>query len=97
MNNTIETNAMSHKDMTKHIRTRIGVADIKARVRMYVACGTRYIQVFGSTHDAEFTEDQQRKIRMIAKVNGLTWVRGMEIDIEQMTDPRHFDFVFPNR
>lgn len=84
---------MSHKEITAHIRGRIKHAGIKARVRLYEACGSRFIQIAGITPDAEFTDEQQREIRIIAQVNGLTLSRGMPIDIEQMTNPKQFDFV----
>jgi hypothetical protein len=43
----------------------------------------------------EFTEEEQREIRLIAKVNGLTHAQGLEIDIDQMTDPMQHTFQVP--
>jgi hypothetical protein len=80
-------------DLTKeaaHIRSRIKHAGIKARVR--VAPGGGSIQVNAPSYEAVFSDEEQRKIRLIAKVNGFTWVRGMEIVLEQMTNPSNFNF-----
>lgn len=77
------------KAMTKHLRHRIRVAGIKASVRM----GARNeIRVESPEYGVEFTEDEQRRIRLMARTNGLTHARGLPIDIEQMTNP--FDFSF---
>ena len=73
-----------------HIRSRIKHAGIKARVR--VAPGGGSIQVNAPTHETVFSNEDQREIRLIAKVNGFTWVRGMEIVLEQMTNPSTFNF-----
>lgn len=78
------------KQMTAHLRGRISHEGIKARVRM--APGGGSIQVFPVAYDISFTEDEQRTIRFIAKVNKLTLVRGMEIQVEQMTDPSGMEF-----
>jgi len=85
---------MTQKEMAAHIRGRIKAAGINARVRMIESCGSKYIQVNAPTFDARFTDEQQRTIRTIAKVNHLTMVRGGEIDIERMTNPASFDFQF---
>lgn len=85
---------LTHKEMTAHIRKRIKVAGIKARVRLYEACGARWIQVNVPEYDVDFTEEEQRTIRQIAVTNRLTWARGMEIDVEQMTNPKTFDFEY---
>ena len=77
-----------------HIRGRIRHAGIKARVR--VAPGGGVVQVVAPTADAVFSDAAQREIRLIAKCNRLTWVRGMEIDIEQMTNPSVFSF-YPSK
>ena len=78
----------TQKEMTKHIRTCIKRHGIKARVRMFQDS----IQVFVPEYGIEFTEQEQREIRQIAKSNELTWVRGLEIVIEQMTNPHDFNF-----
>lgn len=83
---------MNAKQMTAHIRSRIKAAGIKARVRFWP---NGQIQVFGVTAQASFTEEEQREIRLIASVNRLTWVRGMAIDLEQMTNPHGFNFYMP--
>lgn len=46
MNDTNTATAMTHKEMAAHVRHRIAVSKIPARVRMYTACGSSYIQVF---------------------------------------------------
>lgn len=79
------------KSLTKHVRGRIRHEGIKARVRMSLA-GCKSIQVDVPEFGLEFTPEQQRKIRIIAQVNRLTWARGLPIDIEQMTNPAHFEF-----
>lgn len=73
-----------------HIRNRIKAAGIKARVRL--APGGGSMQVFAPAYGLVFSEEEQRQIRLIAKCNRLTLVRGMEIDIEQMTNPETFSF-----
>lgn len=85
---------MSHKEMTSHIRKRVAASGIKARVMMRKYCGVRGISVVVPAYEIQFTESEQRKIRLIAKVNGLTRARGMEIDIERMTDPAQVNFEF---
>ena len=83
---------LNHKEMTAHIRNRIKVAGIKARVRMQDCCGSKVLQVNAPAYGVEFTNEQQQTIRHIAKCNGLTWVRGAEIDVERMTNPHDFNF-----
>lgn len=89
---------LSHKEMTKHIHDRVKQAGIKARVRLYTACGTRYVQVFGVDAHASFDEFQARTISTIAKVNRLTLSRGGEIDdsLERWTGSgaTQFDFEY---
>lgn len=89
-----ESQPLSHKEMTAHIRGRIKHEGIQARVRLYESCGSLFIQVFGTTYEQDFTDDEQGTIRTIAVVNSLTWVQGMPIDIEQMTNPKQFNFQF---
>lgn len=85
---------LTHKEMTKHIRRRIRAAGIKARCRLYVACQINYIAVDGVTCEGEFSDDDQRTIRSIAEVNGLTLARGAAIDVEQMTNSKQFLFEY---
>ena len=86
--------ALTHKEMTSHIRARVAASGIKARVMMRNYCGVRGIAVVVPAYEIEFTESEQREIRLIAKVNGLTHARGMEIDIERMTHPMQHNFEF---
>lgn len=86
---------LNHKEMTAHIRKRVKAAGIKARVRKYDSCGSKWIHVFPVRYDLEFTEDEAREIRLIAHANKLTFARGMEIDhsVPGGTQTRA-DFVF---
>lgn len=89
---------LSHKEMTKHIRKRIKIAGIQANVRMQNGAeNTRIIQVNTTEYGKEFLPNEQREIRHIAKCNNLTWVRGMEIDVEQMTNPDVFNFYYEEK
>ena len=81
---------MNTTQAAAHIRNRIKHAGIPARVR--VAPGGGVVQVIAPAFDVVFSDEDQREIRLIAKCNGFTWVRGLEIDIEQMTNPYEFNF-----
>lgn len=81
---------MTITEKAAHLRSRIKHAGIKARVR--VAPGGGSIQVNAPAFGVEFDENAQRQIRFIAKVIGYTLVRGMEINVEQMTNPCEFNF-----
>lgn len=72
--------ALSHQEMTKHLRKRIKIANIPARVSLYTACGTRCIRVMREKHDAVWTAEQAREICLIASVNELTGARRSPID-----------------
>lgn len=85
---------LTHKEMTKHIRTCIKRHNIKALIRMQTICGDKIIQVNATEYGKEFTEQEQRDIREIATHNNLTWVKGLEIDTEQMTNPFDFNFYY---
>jgi hypothetical protein len=85
---------MTHKEMTKHLRNRLKVAGIKARVAMCDSCGQPIIKVHPVSAEARFSDDEQRTIRHIAECNKLTRARGMEIDVERMTDPFGMRFEF---
>jgi hypothetical protein len=82
---------LNHAEMTAHIRNRIKAAGIKARVRAQ-SCGSASIQVNTPVYGQEFSSADQRAIRHIALCNKLTLVRGMEIIIEQDTNPFEFNF-----
>ena len=83
---------MNHKEMTAHIRNRIKAAGIKAKCKMQEYCGCVVISVDVPAYEVSFNEAEQREIRLIAKVNRLTFVRGMEIQLDQMTNPKQFKF-----
>lgn len=85
--------ALTIKEMAAHIRDLIKKENIKARVRI-TAPYINSIQVFTRKYEDNFSAHEQRIIRNIAKCNGLTLVRGMPINVEQMTDPKHFEFYF---
>ena len=81
---------MNTTQAAAHIRKRIKHAGIKARVR--VAPGGGVVQVIAPAFSVVFSEEAQREIRLIAKCNGFTWARGLEINIDQMTNPAEFSF-----
>lgn len=81
---------MTATQAAANIRASIKLAGIKASVR--VAPGGCSVQVNAPAYGVWFDEQAQRTIRLIAKSNGFTWVRGMEIDVEQMTNPAEFCF-----
>ena len=92
---TTPSATMTHKEMTAHIRYRVKVAGVKAKVKMAEPqIGDRQIRVACPAYDRPFTDDEQRQIRFIAKVNGLTRARGSEIDVERMTDPMEMVFYY---
>jgi len=90
---------MDHKHTTKHIRNRLRAQGIKARVSLYAACGSRWIRVVPVAADASWNGEEAQKIAICAKVNGLTYSQGMEIDdsIARWHDSgaTNFHFVFP--
>jgi len=71
---------MTHQEMTKHIRTRIKKAGVKARVIAATSCGSQYIKVVTPSYEARWTEEETFQILLIAEANRLTLVRGMPID-----------------
>ncbi|QYN17495.1 hypothetical protein [Amycolatopsis sp. DSM 110486] len=80
-------------EMAKHFRGRLKHHKIKAHCRvMFGGTLDGAIRITAPAYEVTFTEDEQRTIRTIAKVNGMTWVRGMPIDVEQMTDPQEMFF-----
>lgn len=85
---------MDHKETTKHLRKRIKVAGIKARVAKYDSCGQAWIRVCVPGPEVRFSEDEQRQIRHIAKCNHLTRACRSEIDVERMTDPMDMHFEY---
>lgn len=88
---------MNHKEMTAHIRNRVKAYGVKASVRKYSACGVQWIQVSVPSPGARFEESEIKQIALIAKTNGLTFARGLEVDPEaesQLTHKDSWDFVF---
>ena len=85
---------MNHKETTAHFRARLKHHGIKASVAKYNACGWMFIRVAGTTPESEFSDDQQRQISLTAKNCGLTFARGMEIDIDRCANAKEFHFVF---
>jgi len=81
-----------HKEFTAHIRNRICISGIKARVRMLDVCGSKVIQVNVPSYEIEFTLEEQKRINEIAVNNDLTLVRGLPIVIDQGTNPKAFNF-----
>lgn len=84
----------THTETVAHLRNLISKEGIKARVRKLASSKSGF-QVFPIAYGIEFTEAEQRFIRNVAKINGLTLVRGMEIDVERMTDPHGMEFYIP--
>jgi len=83
-------------EMVRHIRGRIKHMGIRARVRQVP--GSKFgIQVFTTGPRIEFTESEQRAIRELAVINGLTAIRGLPIDIERMTDPFGMNFYITEK
>jgi len=74
-------NSLSHQDTVKQIRARLNHYGIKASVRKYTACGTRYVSINTPTHDSSFTGEEWAMIALICKTNNLTCARGMEINL----------------
>ena len=86
---------LTHKEMTKQIRGRLKQAGIKARCRLYTACGINYVQIFVIKHGLVFTSKESRVINVIAHANCLTMSRGSEIDLNHpFIDFPSFDFEF---
>ena len=88
---------MTHKEMTAHIRNRLKAQRIPARVRLYTACGTRYIQVNTVAYEARWSDEERRAIAICADVNGLTGAQGGKIDPEleaQLSHRQAFDFEY---
>ena len=91
---------MTHKEMTAHIRGRLKHEGIPARCRLFEACGSLCIQIFGKTYETRFTREQGFLIGRIARVNGLTFVRGIPVTEEHCADiahAAHYDFYFWGR
>lgn len=84
---------MTHKEMTAHIRKRLSVSGVKARVSMYESCGSRWIKVTCPAFDQPFTSDQQATIKHVASCNHLTMARGSDIPVEHV-NPIDFHFVY---
>lgn len=90
---------LTHKELTKHFRSRLAQAKIPARVRMVVSCGNKALQVITPTYDFRWASEQLEVIARIARVNGLTFVRGLPVTEEhcaQMTEINQFDFYLTN-
>ncbi len=84
---------LTHKEMTRHIRSRLSAAGIKAHCSKYEACGTMYIRIEPPNAEARFTDEHSVLINRIAKVNGLTGSQGSPIDENLINSVgRHFEF-----
>ncbi|WP_158881947.1 hypothetical protein [Amycolatopsis anabasis] len=82
------------KEVAATIRAELKRLGIKARCR--VAPGAKdIVQVYVPKFDQEFTEVEQRAIRSLGVELGLTWVRGLPINVEQMTNPHDMNFYLP--
>lgn len=86
-----------HKEMTAHVRKLIKQAGIKARVKMFTACGTKYIQVFTPSYDANFTAEEIHRIAEIAHNNDLYGAQMSPIDPDhetRLTGKKQWNFEF---
>jgi len=63
---------MNHKEITAHIRGRIKAAGISASCKMQEYCGYMVVAIDVTAYEVNFTEEEQREIRLIAKCNKLT-------------------------
>jgi hypothetical protein len=92
--------SLTHKEMTSHIRNRLKASKIPARVRLYTACSTNYIHIFGVKSDSVWTSKQAQEINLIAAVNNLTGARRSNIDhsdaywsqVKEWRGDFHFEF-----
>jgi hypothetical protein len=83
---SIAENKQKYSAFIKHLKD----SGIEFKSRSWDKAGN--ITVFVKEHGLEFCEDDQRFIRAAAIQFGYTWVRKMEINIEQMTNPYSFAF-----
>lgn len=92
---TIQTRTqnMTHQEITNNLRAALKEAGVACNVRKQLICGSRFIQVNVKRYGDEFSSADQRTTRRIAVDMGLTHVRGMEIDVDQDTDPFSHNFV----
>jgi hypothetical protein len=75
---------LTHKEMTAHIRKRLKVSNIPARVKMNDFCGSKMISVVTPSCDARWDSSQLRQIGLIAQTNRLSMIRSMPIDVENL-------------
>lgn len=86
---------MTHAEMTKHLRKRIAKAGIKARVRKSMSCGNAVIDVISPTFERTFSLEERQTIGLIAKVNGMTFARGLPIEGDVIGSPSQITFYMP--
>jgi hypothetical protein len=75
---------MNHRQMTSHIRNLIKREGIEASVRGHRSCGVQWIVVEVDEDGKSFTQQQCRKIAIIAFVNGLTYAQGVPVDCSEV-------------
>ena len=83
---------LNHKEITAQVRKEIKAAGVNALVKMQDSCGSKVIRVDAKAYGVEFSDCDQEKVRGIAISNGLSWVRGLEIEVSQNTNPFNFSF-----
>jgi hypothetical protein len=71
---------MNHRQLTNHIRNRIKREGIDASVRGHRSCGVVWIVVEVDEPGKSFTQQQCKKIALIAFINGLTYAKGVPVD-----------------
>jgi len=89
--------ALTHKEMTTHIRSRIKASGIKARVIGQRICDENRITIATPSYEVRFTSKELRDIAIIASANRLTMVMGVAIDInhiDRLTAKNEFVFVY---
>lgn len=80
---------MNQKELTAHIRNRLKAAGVQAKCKMN---GSGVITVAAPAYNAQFTDEQQYQIKLIAISNRLTFARGHEINLHVHTEPLQFNF-----
>lgn len=77
------------KAAATHMRDFMKQKGIKARLKMWPPDN---FVVYTTGPTIEWTPEEQKTIRTEAKRLGLTWVRGLEIDPNRMTNPHSMAF-----
>ena len=87
------TAQLTHKELAAHLRKRYKHEGIDCRVIMMESCGGNVIKVARPAPDAEWTYENVRMIKHIAKCNRLTSVFKTEIDVD-LNDSGKWQYEF---